>query len=60
MATPIGFEPTISAVTGRHVRPLHHGAVLLMGQIINAKRVASFGIESVVAGAGFEPATFGL
>ena len=27
MATLIGFEPTISAVTGRHVRPLHHRAV---------------------------------
>ena len=27
MATPIGFEPTIFAVTGRHVKPLHHGAV---------------------------------
>ena len=26
MATPKGFEPSISAVTGRHVRPLHHGA----------------------------------
>src|SRR3546814_2743438 len=27
MATPIGFEPTISTVTGWRVRPLHHGAV---------------------------------
>lgn len=26
MATPIGFEPTISTLTGWHVRPLHHGA----------------------------------
>lgn len=26
MATPTGFEPVISAVTGRRVRPLHHGA----------------------------------
>jgi small subunit ribosomal protein S6 len=26
MATPMGFEPTISTVTGWHVRPLHHGA----------------------------------
>src|SRR5579885_2500166 len=25
-ATPMGFEPTISTVTGWHVRPLHHGA----------------------------------
>lgn len=24
MAGPTGFEPAISSVTGRHVRPLHH------------------------------------
>ena len=27
LATLNGFEPSISAVTGRHVRPLHHRAV---------------------------------
>ena len=27
MATSIGFEPTIFAVTGRHVKPLHHEAI---------------------------------
>ena len=26
LATPKGFEPSISTVTGWHVRPLHHGA----------------------------------
>ena len=26
MATPGGFEPPISTVTGWHVCPLHHGA----------------------------------
>ena len=26
MATPSGFEPPISALTGRRVWPLHHGA----------------------------------
>src|SRR5687768_5983071 len=26
MATPSGFEPPISTLTGWHVRPLHHGA----------------------------------
>lgn len=26
-ATPGGFEPPISTVTGWHVRPLHHGAI---------------------------------
>ena len=28
-ATPGGFEPPISTVTGWHVRPLHHGANLI-------------------------------
>ena len=28
-ATPRGFEPLIYAVTGRHVCPLHHGAILV-------------------------------
>ena len=27
MATPAGFEPAISTVTGWHVRPLHYGAI---------------------------------
>ena len=27
LATPGGFEPPISTVTGWHVRPLHHGAI---------------------------------
>ena len=27
MATPRGFEPLISTVTGWHVKPLHHGAL---------------------------------
>jgi hypothetical protein len=27
-ATPMGFEPTISTVTGWHVSPLHYGATL--------------------------------
>ncbi len=29
MATPIGFEPTISTVTGWRVRPLHYGAAAI-------------------------------
>ncbi len=28
VATPRGFEPPISTVTGWHVGPLHHGAAL--------------------------------
>ena len=27
VATPSGFEPPISTLTGWRVRPLHHGAV---------------------------------
>ena len=34
MATLNGFEPSISAVTGRHVRPLHHRAILPNAYII--------------------------
>ena len=26
MAEPTGFEPAVSCVTGRHVRPLHHSS----------------------------------
>ena len=26
LATPTGFEPAISALTGQYVKPLHHGA----------------------------------
>ncbi len=37
MATPGGFEPPISTVTGWHVRPLHHGA--LLGKISDAYKV---------------------
>ena len=40
MATPIGFEPTISTVTGWHVRPLHHGAV---SQLFDSKGVSGVG-----------------
>ena len=29
VATPSGFEPPISTLTGWRVRPLHHGAVRL-------------------------------
>lgn len=27
-AVPTGFEPAISALTGPHVRPLHHGTIV--------------------------------
>ena len=34
MAGPTGFEPAISSVTGRHVRPLHHEPVRYMHRTI--------------------------
>ncbi len=40
MAEPTGFEPAVSCVTGRHVRPLHHGSTLvkqLRGQDLNLR-----------------------
>ncbi len=38
VATPGGFEPPISTVTGWHVRPLHHGAV----EFIFARKIRVF------------------
>jgi hypothetical protein len=35
LATPGGFEPPISTVTGWHVRPLHHGATLAMAKALH-------------------------
>ena len=32
MATPIGFEPTISCVTGRRFKPLSYGAMSMSTQ----------------------------
>ncbi len=37
MAEPTGFEPAISCVTGRHVRPLHHSSTWLRGQDLNLR-----------------------
>ena len=44
MAVPTGFEPAISCVTGRHVNPYTTEPYLVF----------------LIAGAGFEPTTFGL
>ena len=44
MATSIGFEPTIFAVTGRHVKPLHHEAVstsIFKARMPRTKRIVS-------------------
>ena len=44
LATPSGFEPPISTLTGWHVRPLHHGApnsLILVGRPLTGKANAS-------------------
>lgn len=43
MATPSGFEPPISTLTGWHVRPLHHGAV--RSPVFDTSREAAHGQE---------------
>ena len=35
LATPIRFELTIFAVTGRHVKPLHHGATFFRSFVLS-------------------------
>ena len=30
LAVQTGFEPVVSSVTGKHVRPLHHWTVILI------------------------------
>jgi hypothetical protein len=37
LAELTGFEPAISCVTGRHVRPLHHSSIWLRGQDSNLR-----------------------
>ncbi len=41
MAGSTGFEPAISSVTGRHVRPLHHEPMVLNGLIVTIYREKS-------------------
>ncbi len=35
LATPMGFEPTISSVTGWRVEPLHYGASRITRKIVS-------------------------
>ena len=43
LAVPTGFEPAIFCVTGRHVRPLHHGTRLF--QLRNLEAMGKEGLE---------------
>ena len=36
LAVPTGFEPAILALTGPHVRPLHHGTNFLPNERLSA------------------------
>ena len=49
MATPIGFEPTIFAVTGRHVKPLHHGAVSYLSEPLAFRQKVFYHVPLVLA-----------
>jgi hypothetical protein len=51
LATPIGFEPTISTLTGWRVKPLHHGAALercSLVMVVEFRRCAK--MRTVIAG----------
>ena len=37
-AVPTGFEPAISALTGPHVRPLHHGTIISTYGVLTSGR----------------------
>src|SRR6266851_152938 len=43
-AEPTGFEPAIFCVTGRHVRPLHHGSIFAWNDLhsVHPLRVGSY------------------
>ncbi len=43
VATPTGFEPAISALTGQCVKPLHHGAARCSRESASAKILARRG-----------------
>ena len=53
MATPIGFEPTIFAVTGRHVKPLHHGAVSYFSERLAFRQKVFYHVPALLASTFF-------
>ena len=53
MATPIGFEPTIFAVTGRHVKPLHHGAVSYFSERLAFRQKLFYHVPALLASTFF-------
>gem|GEM_PF-5695203 len=44
-AVPTGFEPALSALTGPHVRPLHHGTMRQKFTILVFRRQGNFCLE---------------
>ena len=65
MAVPTRIELAISSVTGRHVRPLHHGTIWLRWQDSNLRMRESKSLALplgytpiMVPTTGIEPATY--
>ena len=54
MAVWTGLEPATSCVTGRHSNQLNYQTMILVFLIVDFEKSKS------IAGAGFEPTTFGL
>ena len=54
LAEATGFEPAISAVTGPHVRPLHHASAYRGSQLCKRLRRSA---DALVHGRGIEPLT---
>src|SRR5690606_38972921 len=57
MAEPTGFEPAISGVTGRRVRPLHHGSATLTAANRLGKSYTSIAARPCQAVEGLDRAT---
>ncbi len=56
VATPRGFEPLISTVTGWRVRPLHHGATLVqLAKVYQEQPVVSIGLVPGYQSVPFPP-----
>jgi hypothetical protein len=59
-AVPAGFEPAVSSVTGKHVRPLHHETKFLTHLYLHHPRhalVVKHLNKLVEPETGIEPAT---
>ena len=53
MATPIGFETMIFAVTGRHLKPLHHVAVSYFSERLAFRQKVFYHVPALLASTFF-------